>query len=80
MPKVPQTAEDKLDLIVKHLERMDKRDRIRTWGGFVRTILGFIPLLIFIASVWYFYNNADAILKKITEQAAEQALKMSPFQ
>lgn len=75
----PRTTEDKLDLIVRHLERMDKRDRLRTWGGFFRTIIGFIPLVIFLFSAWYFYNNADEILKKITAEAAEQALKMTPF-
>ena len=80
MQKMPTTTTDqKLDAIVRHLERLDKRDRLRTWGGFVRAILGFIPLVIFIVSTWYLYNHADDILKKITEQAAEQALKMTPF-
>lgn len=73
------TTEDKLDAIVMHLERLDKRDRLRTWGGFVRTILGFIPLIFFIVTAWYFYNHTDEILTKITEQAAEAALKMTPF-
>lgn len=73
------TTDEKLDVIVEHLGRMDRRDRLRTWGGFIRAMLGFIPLLIFVASAWYFYNHSEDILKKITEQAAEQALKMTPF-
>lgn len=79
MPKQSTTVEEKLDAIVTHLDRMDRRDRLRTWGGFFRAMLGFIPLVIFIVSTWYLYNHSDEILKKITEQAAEQALKMTPF-
>lgn len=67
------TTDEKLQQIVQHLERMDKRDRLRTYGGFVRSILGLIPLAILLGTVWYGYNHADDLLQKITEQAAKQA-------
>lgn len=54
---------------------MDKRDRLRTIGGFFRSILGLIPLLFFIFSAWYVYEYSDELLKKITEEAAKQAAK-----
>ncbi len=71
------TVEDKLDFIIMYLERMDKRDRLRTWGGFIRGLLGLIPLAIMLASVWYLINHGDEFLQKITEQAARQAMQVT---
>lgn len=71
------TTDDKLDMIVEYLRRMDKRDRLRTWGGFLRGILGLIPLIIMLISVWYVYEHGDELLKKITQQAAKEAAAMS---
>ncbi|MEK7591191.1 MAG: hypothetical protein AAB489_03220 [Patescibacteria group bacterium] len=69
------TVESRLDKIVEHLERMDRRDRLRTWGGFVRSLIALVPMIIFLLSAWYLYNNTDEMLKKITEEAAKQAAK-----
>ncbi|PIR53342.1 hypothetical protein COU76_01800 [Candidatus Peregrinibacteria bacterium CG10_big_fil_rev_8_21_14_0_10_49_10] len=72
-PEVKLTVEDRLDIIIAHLQRMDKRDRLRTIGGFIKGVLGLIPLILMLASVWFVYVHGDELLKKIAQQAAEQA-------
>ena len=69
------STDEKLEEIVEHLRRLDRRDRLRTIGGFFRSLLGLIPLLFFIFSAWYIYEYSDELLKKITEEAAKQAAK-----
>lgn len=64
---------DKLDTIIWHLERMDKRDRLRTWGSFFKGMISIIPVLAFIFGLWYFSQHGDEIMAKIARQAAEQA-------
>jgi hypothetical protein len=66
-----------LHRILESLERMDRRDRLRTWGGFVRTLLSIIPMVIFLLSTWYLYQNMDEILTKVTKQAAQSAAEYS---
>ncbi|MBM3227835.1 hypothetical protein FJZ27_03165 [Candidatus Peribacteria bacterium] len=80
MPK-PSTlsvssTEQRLDQIVSILERMNKRDKLRTWGGFVRGILHLIPIVILIGSVWFTYAHWDEVLTQITKAAAEQSAAM----
>jgi cadmium resistance protein CadD (predicted permease) len=71
------TTDDKLDIIVEFLRRMDKRDRLRIWGGFFRGLLGLIPLAVMLFSVWYVYEHGDELLQKITQQAAKEAAAMT---
>ncbi len=86
MPPVPSPKpastdiEQKLDIIVACLDRMDRRDRLRTWGAFVRGILGLIPLLFFLFSIWYIAKHGDELLIKITQEAARQAAIMTEQQ
>lgn len=56
-----------------HLEHLDKRDRLRTWGGFFKGLLSIVPVLFFIYGVWYFAEHGDEMLEKIAKAAAEQA-------
>lgn len=67
------SIDDKVEAILHHIERMDRRDRLRTIGGFFRSIIGLIPIAITIGFIWYFYNYGDDFLAKIAEQAAKQA-------
>jgi hypothetical protein len=76
----PKTTEEKLDIIIGHLESMDKRDKLRTWGGFVRGIIGLIPTIILIWSVWYFYAHGTELIKQMTAEAAKQAAGYSQTQ
>ncbi len=70
---MPVTTEDKLDVIIRHLEAMDRRDRLRTTGAFIRGMLGLIPLIVFVWSIWFFANNYEQVLGEITKQAATAA-------
>lgn len=74
-PSTPTSAntDQKLDQIVAILERMNKRDRLRTWGGFFRTILHLIPLILILWSTWFAYAHWDELLKEISKAAAEQS-------
>lgn len=63
--------------IKEHLIKMDKRDRLRTMGGFVRTIIGIVPVALLLWSTWYFFTHGDEILKKISAQAALSAANMA---
>lgn len=67
------TTNDRLDVIISHLERMDRRDRLRTVGGFLRSLLTLIPLVLFLGSAWYVYTHSTEIIARITAEAAKQA-------
>lgn len=71
------SVEEQLDAIVEYLRRMDKRDRLRTWGGFFKGILGLIPIAVLLLSIWYFYEYGDELITKITQQAAKEAASMT---
>jgi hypothetical protein len=81
-PQLPSTSsvEEKLDIIAEHLRRMDQRDKLRLWGGTVRSLIAIVPVLVFLWSIWYFANNADEIMKKIADEAASSAAKYSQQQ
>ena len=68
-------SEDKLDIIIQHLENIDKRDRLRMRAGFIRGVFGLIPTIAFIAFAVYFYQHGDEVMAKIAKTAAEQALE-----
>lgn len=74
---MPTPIEEKLDVIIHHLERLDRRDRIRMWGGFVHSLLAIVPLLFFLWSAWYLYEHGDELMKKIAAQAAQNAAEYS---
>lgn len=70
---IPKPPQDKIDQIITILEKMNRRDRLRTIGGFVRTIVGFVPIIIVVFFTWYSIKYGDQLLQKITSMAAEQA-------
>ncbi|MCK5018569.1 MAG: hypothetical protein KAS32_16025, partial [Candidatus Peribacteraceae bacterium] len=69
--------DEKMDIIIDYLHRIDRRDRIRTIGAFFRGMFGLIPILIMIWSVWYFVEHGDDMLQKITGMAAQQAASIT---
>ena len=71
--ETPKTVEGKLDVIILHLERMDRRDRARMWGSYVHSLLTLIPMLFFIWSTWYFYAHFDDIMGMMMQQTAQKA-------
>lgn len=76
----PQTLEQKLDLIVLHLERLDKRDKMRTVGGFFKFLISLIPILLVVGSGWYFIQHSAEIMKSIANQAASSAAEYTKNQ
>lgn len=76
-PPAPQTTEDKLDRIVTILDRMNRRDRLRTIGGFIRGVFSIIPIIIVVFFTWYTIKYGDQLLEKITSMAAQQAGKVA---
>ena len=76
----PLSDSETLQQILVHLERMDKRDRIRTWGGMIRSAIAIVPVILFLLASWYAYYNIDAIIKKISEESAKQAAKYTEQQ
>ncbi|MBP7114600.1 MAG: hypothetical protein KBA40_04040 [Candidatus Peribacteraceae bacterium] len=77
MPKpvttTPPTVEEQLGEILEHLRRMDARDRLRTWGGFVRGIIAIVPLILLLWSGWYFVKHGEELMKMIADTAASSA-------
>ena len=67
------STDDKLDQIVEYLHRLDRRDKLRTWGSFFRGLLSLIPIVAFVWGAWYFYEHGDEVMEKIAKTAAEQA-------
>ncbi|MEI8230712.1 MAG: hypothetical protein WCG83_06295 [Candidatus Peregrinibacteria bacterium] len=65
--------EQKLDNILTVIEKMNRRDKWRTIGGFFRSIIAIVPVLVFLWATWYTLQNGDQLLQKITSMAAEQA-------
>lgn len=70
---LPVSTDEKLDEIITHLRKMDKRDRVRMLGSSIKGIIGIIPVLFFLWGAWYMYQNGDAVLEKIAAEAAKQA-------
>ena len=74
MDTAPQTTvEEKLEEILVHMRKMDKRDRVRMCGGFLRSMISFASLALFIWSGWYFVKHGPEIMKQIADTAASSA-------
>jgi len=74
------TVEDQLGEILEHLRRMDARDRLRTWGGFVRGIIAIVPLILLLWSAWYFVEHGAEMMKMIADTAASSAAEYTKSQ
>jgi hypothetical protein len=77
---MPNKVEDKLDEIIAHLRTMDARDRLRTWGGFVRSLIAIIPVIFLLWSVWYFAAHGTEFMKMIADTAASSAAEATKNQ
>ncbi len=56
-----------------HIERMNKRDRLRTVGAFFKNIITLIPVVLFIYGAWYLAQHWEEIITDIATKSAEQA-------
>lgn len=79
MPEIPPPQDHltnidaKLSAIMASLDAINRRDRLRTVGGFFRGLIGIIPIAILVWSTWYFIYHGEELMNRITRQAAEQA-------
>ncbi len=80
MPPGENSTEDKLDAILFHLERLDRRDRLRTIGAFFRSIITIVPVLLLLWASWYFAQHSQEIMTQIATITAQQAAKYSQQQ
>jgi len=67
--------EDKIDIIIEHLENIDRRDKLRMRAGFIKGLIGIVPGIAFIIGAWYFYQHGDEVMANIAKVAAEQAME-----
>lgn len=72
---MPETTADQLEKILEHLDRMDRRDRLRMWAGFFRGIIGLIPIAVLLVSTWYCYVYGAQILEFVINQATSATVK-----
>ena len=75
-PEIKGT-EANLVTIRTYLERMDRRDRMRTWGGFIRGLISFVSAAVVIVAAWYFYEHREELMESVAKIAAEQAAKVT---
>ncbi len=68
--------EERLDKILAHMEKTERRERLRTVGGYIRTTIAILPIIVFLLTAWYAYSNAGELLQKITTEAARQTVNM----
>lgn len=84
MPKTAPTpdtsVEAQLSEILEHLRRMDARDKLRTWGGFIRGIIAIVPLILLLWSAWYFVEHGAEMMKMIADTAASSAAEYTKGQ
>ena len=74
--EMPESTDEKLAEILLHLRRMDKRDRVRMWGSFVRGIIGILPVVVFLYGAWFFYQNGEDFMQKMIDASAKQAAEV----
>ncbi len=72
-PASLERIEVQLTTLVDTLDRMNRRDRLRTIGGFFRSIMTILPVLLVLWSAWYFAQHSEEIMKKIIDQTTEAA-------
>lgn len=77
---MPPPTDDQLSEILTILRAMNKRDRIRTWGGFVRGCIAIIPVLLVLWSAWYVVENGQSLLQMIAKTAASAAAAVTESQ
>lgn len=73
----PSSIEEKMDVILDVLKRMDRRDRMRTIGGFIRGIISIIPIILFLWATWWTIENWDELLDTLIKKSATEAQRIS---
>jgi len=82
-PKVsekPPTVEEYLEEIVYRLERLDKRDKMRTYGSVFKSAIMVIPTVVLLLSLWYVYERGDDLLQQIIDRTMSAAASQTQSQ
>ena len=78
-----ETLEQKLDRIAELLQRLDHRDKVRTFWTTVRSIIGLLPLLLILGGAIYVYWKREdffhAFTQTIITNIQQQARKPDMF-
>lgn len=72
-----QDIGQKLDVIIGYLHAINRRDRARYYGGLVHSLISLIPMLLFVLSAWYIYQNGEELLSQIVGETVKQTTTMS---
>lgn len=79
MPRMSdKSTEELLEMILYYLQRMEKRDKWRTVGGTIRSIINLIPIVILIVSTWYLYAHGEEMIRLITKTMTQQMTSLVP--
>jgi hypothetical protein len=76
----PSDLGAKLDAILLHMERLDRRDRLRTWGGLFRNLITILPVLFFLWSAWYIATHSAELIRTVADESARAAAKYTQQQ
>lgn len=73
-----KSTEELLEMVLYYIQRMEKRDKWRTIGGTIRSLIMLIPVILLVGSSWYFYEHSDEVIKMITKSMTEQMTSFMP--
>lgn len=63
--------EEKMDLILEYLHRIDRRERWKVIGGTIRSIIGLLPVLIVLWFAWYLQWHGKELLQTLSTSMAK---------
>jgi len=64
-----QSIDKKLETIIFHLERLDKRDRWRTIWGSIHGAITIIPVLFTLVVLWFLYTHGQQLIQLFASAA-----------
>jgi hypothetical protein len=72
------SMDEKMDMVLVYLSRLDKRDRYRMIGSTLKSSLSIISLLLVLGSGVWFLLYGDEFVKDITDQVIKQSTSGIP--
>lgn len=76
-PEIPakeQTTDEKLDVIIQYLHRIERRDHLRMVGSTVHSVLWLGSTILVLFSLWYFTQNIPQMVDLMTKQIIQQSM------
>lgn len=66
--KPPRTTDDRLDEILRYLQKFDHREKRRQFWRGVGGIIRLIPIILTVYFAWYFYQHGAEIMNDIMQK------------